>query len=114
MLFGGYTPPPIPGRLVTTDDTPKRRSEKAVKSIALFTNLSKVRAAERVNTNAERIRKHLIAHPWSTANEVCKALGLTKTPVYNHLARFKQEKKVELGRRKVGVHMLVSYKWRDD
>lgn len=114
MLFGGYTPPPVPGRLVSNDDAPKRRSDKSVKAISTFVAKTRVRQAQCVSKNAERIKAHLVAHPWSTANELCQALGLTKTPVYNYLARFKHDAKVDVGVRKVGVHTLVSYRWRDD
>ena len=114
VLYGAWTPPNIPGRLISTDDPPrKRRSIKSIESFKEFGRRATVQKKAAAIANAERIKTHLIANPWATANEIGKALGLTKSPVYSHLTRFRDENKLEISTRRVGYHMLVSYKWID-
>lgn len=114
MLFGGYAPPDVPSRLVCCDNDPLQRIPEVKVTNQEFGRLATKRAIERANSNAKRIKNYMIKHPWCTAAELCKALGLTKTPVYNHLTRFKEGKQVEVRTRRAGNYTLVSYNWRGE
>lgn len=112
ILFGNWTPPDVPGRLISTDDeliAKRRRREFREHGRTGGAKLS----IQKASANADRIKIHVQAHPWCTAYEIAKATGLSKTPVYNHLGRFKEQSKIELGRKKVGSHLIISYRWTD-
>lgn len=113
MLFGGYTPPDVPGRIISTDvDFVKKTKNREL--FKEFAQRSAHRMKDKANVNAQRIREYLIDHPWATAQEIGDALGLTKSPVYNHLLRFRQSELVEVNTRKVRSYLLITYKWVGD
>ena len=109
ILFGNWTPPNVPGRLISNDDAlvakHVRREHRA------YGQRAAKRAYETARENAERIKVYVMKNPWCTAQEVGSALGLTKSPVYNHLNRFKNEEKIEIGRRKAGAYTIICYRW---
>lgn len=108
IFYGKWVPPKVSSRPVINEEMLTERVRKEHKE---FGKRATKRAIERANANAERIRVHVMANPGCTAKEIGEALGLTKSPVYNHLTRFKNEKKVVVGRKKVGTYTIVSYKW---
>lgn len=108
LIFGSYTPPNVPGRVVSHDDAPPPTVKARFKE---FGRRASKRAVDRGTGNAERIKIHLMANPWSTANEIGEALGLTKSPVYKHLMCFKGDAKVEVRSKRVGGYTIVTYKW---
>ena len=110
MLFGGYTPPDVPGRLVTTDEESVRLSRRREETMKYGTVASR-RKTKEAEVNAERIRQYLIANPWSTAKDISAALSLSKTPVYNHLVRLRENKQLEVNKKYNRSYVIISYKW---
>jgi len=110
ILYGSWMPPDVPGRLISTDDALVAKHIRRVHQAHGRRGGAK-RAIDMANANAERIKVHVMSHPDCTAQEIGDALGLSKTPVYNYLGRFKNDKKVEIGRRQVGSYSIVCYRW---
>lgn len=109
ILYGSWMPPNVPGRLISNDD--ELVAKHVRKEHQAYGRRAAKRARDKANENAERIKIHVIKNPWCTAQEIGDALGLTKSPVYNHLTRFKNDEKIEIGRRKVGAYTIVCYRW---
>ncbi len=113
MLFGGYTPPDVPGRLIAPDgELLPEHMRTFCKQAA--SNYAKHRKVSEKNLNTERIKNHLIQHPWCTAQDVGNALGLSKSPVYKNLLQFKENGKVDIRTKHIGPYKIISYKWRDE
>lgn len=110
MLFGGYTPPDVPSRLISHDDN-GNHTKMRQENFKAFGRRAATRRIRNACENAERIRAHLIAHPWSTAQQIGDALKLTKSPVYNHLLRYRQAGKVEVKSQRVKSTTMVAYNW---
>ena len=109
ILYGSWMPPEVPGRLISTDDA--LVAKRVRKEHQAYGRRAAKRAKDKANANAERIKVHVMSNPNCTAQEIGDALGLTKSPVYNHLTRFKNEAKIEIGRRQVGSYSIVCYRW---
>lgn len=111
ILFGTWVPPEgAKSRFVSHDDGLMNRNLR--ESYKDSAKLASKRRVEVKNTNTERIKDHLKRHPWCTAQDIGKALNLSKTPVYKNLVMLRDNNQVEVNSRRNGIYTIITYKWK--
>lgn len=110
MLFGGYSPPDVPGRVITTDPSFTPYEKRAVFKVDAAKYAKAIKKAEG-NRNTQRIKELLKTSPGATAAEIVETLKLSKSPVYKNLLQFKEDGNVTIGKRRVGNRTIITYKW---
>lgn len=83
MLFGGYTPPDVPSRVIYQDDGLMRKEAKHLNGLRAAHERNRVRAGE----TSKRFEAALRAYPWCDRDFLCRYMNLSVGAVKDHLRR---------------------------